>query len=97
MSKFDTLVNSIIRTGTAAFAGALITYLIAHGFNIDSSIKDVVAGLLFTVVSTGYYTVSRVLEHYVSEHFGWLLLSAGRPSYPSVKTVSKEEAEADKE
>lgn len=86
-TKNDEFVNSIVRTGTAIFAGAVITYLIANGFNINHSLKNPLDEVIFGVTTGGYYVVVRVLERYVNERFGWLLFSAGSPTYPSVNWV----------
>lgn len=92
LSKFDELVISAIRTAAAVIAGSVITYLVAHGFNLDESLKTPLSEVIFTVTSAGYYIVARFLEHYVSEHFGWLLLSTGKPSYPSVRAAKSSES-----
>lgn len=84
-TKSDEFVNSIVRTSTAIFVGAVITYLVANAFNINNSLKIPLDEVIFGGVSIGYYVIVRVLERYVNERFGWLLFSAGNPTYPSVK------------
>jgi hypothetical protein len=90
-TKFNEFVNSIIRTGTAVFVGGIITYLVARGLNLNESLKTPSTEVLFGITSVGYYAVVRVLEHFVNERFGWLLMSSGNPTYPSVTWIEQKE------
>lgn len=83
-TKSNEFTNSIVRTGTAIFVGSIVTYLIANLLNADYSLKDPNAEVMFFSISAGYYIIVRTLERYVNDRFGWLLFSAGSPTYPSV-------------
>lgn len=74
-------VISLLRTYSPIVAGAIITFLVAHGFGIDASVTNPLADVLFAVSSAVYYAVVRLLES-VHGGFGWLLLAARKPRYP---------------
>lgn len=74
-------VISVLRTYSPIVAGAIITWLVAHGFGIDASVTNPLADVLFAGASAAYYAVVRLLESHVHGGFGWLLLAARKPNY----------------
>lgn len=83
-SPVTDMIISFIRTMSAVVAGAVITWLVAKGINLDSTLKAPLTEVLFALFSGGYYLLVRLFEHYVSAKFGWLLLAARKPAYPVV-------------
>lgn len=84
-SQINALALSLLRTFAAIVAGFLITLLVTHGLNVDPSASTELSELLTALFTAGYYLLVRVLEHFVSAHFGWLLLAPAAPSYTSAR------------
>lgn len=82
--KFTDYALGVLRTASTAVAGAIITWLVARGLNIDPSVTNPLADVLFAGFSAAYYVVAGFLERYVSAHFGWLMLAARVPHYRKV-------------
>lgn len=78
-------VISFLRTLAATVAGAVLTWLIAKGVHVDSSLQSPLTEVLFAVLTAAYYAVARLLEQYVSVHFGWLLAIKAKPQYDRTK------------
>lgn len=77
------LILSLLRTFAATAAGVIITWLAnTLGLHLDAASQGEVLVLLTGVFTSAYYLAARVLEHYVSGKFGWLLLSPKPPAYP---------------
>lgn len=77
---FTDLAKSYVRTIVPAVVGAIIAWALHHGHDIHGYEAQL------TVVITGlYYGLARLLEHYVSPRFGWLLGAATAPLYRQVK------------
>jgi len=89
--RSDEFINSIVRTSITIFTGAVVVYLIANLIDVDYSLKNPLTEAIFCGVSICYYLIVRILECYVSEHFGWLLFSAGNPTYPTVSWVNTDD------
>lgn len=66
--------NSIIRV----FVPLIVGFITTFGFFRDVD-KDALQELLVVVITGAYYLIVRLLEHYVSGSFGWLL---GKPTPP---------------
>lgn len=78
------VVTSLIRTIVPIIVGAILSVPLvkALGITADQAAQLVTAGLIAL-----YYAAARVLEHYVSPRFGWLLGSATAPTYTNDKTI----------
>lgn len=70
------LAKSYVRTIVPAVVGAIIAWALHHGHDIHGYEAQITA-----VVTAAYYGVARLLEHYVSPRFGWLLGVATAPAY----------------
>jgi hypothetical protein len=66
--------NSIIRVFVPLIVGFLTTFSFFRGVN-----EDALQELLVALITGVYYLIARLLEHYVSGSFGWLL---GKPTPP---------------
>lgn len=73
---FTDLAKSYVRTIVPAVVGAIIAWALHHGHDIHGYEPQVTA-----VVTAVYYALARLLEHYVSPRFGWLLGVAQTPLY----------------
>lgn len=75
------LWDSIVRTIVPIVVGAVISYFVTAGIELDPEFE----GALFLVVTGAlqgvYYIAVRLFETYVSPKFGWLLLVAKQPAY----------------
>jgi hypothetical protein len=85
-SGLSNLIISFLRTLAATIAGGVITWLVAKGLDLDSTLKAPLTEVLFALFSAGYYALARVLEQYLSHHAGWLLLVPSQPVYPAKTT-----------
>lgn len=83
-SQLSDMIVSFLRTFAATVAGALITWLVAKGVTLDSTLQAPLTEVLFALFTGAYYLVARLLEHYVNDKFGWLLLVAKKPLYAKV-------------
>lgn len=83
-STLTDLITSFLRTLAATVAGAVITWLVAKGVGLDSTLQAPLTEVLFALFTGAYYLLVRLFEHYVSAKFGWLLLAARKPVYPVV-------------
>jgi hypothetical protein len=73
---FTDLAKSYVRTIVPAVVGAIIAWALHHGHDIHGYEAQ-----LTVVITAGYYGLARLLEHYVSPKFGWLLGAATAPKY----------------
>lgn len=71
------LAKSYVRTVVPIVVGAIITWALRHGVDLNGY-----AWLVEAAVTATYYTAFRLAEHYLSRQFGWLLGAAGGPRYP---------------
>jgi hypothetical protein len=78
-----TLWDSIVRTIVPIAVGAVVSFFIAQGIELDPEFE----GALFLVLTGAfqglYYIAVRLFETYVSPKFGWLLGLAKAPEYTS--------------
>jgi prepilin-type N-terminal cleavage/methylation domain-containing protein len=70
------LAKSYVRTVVPVVVGAIVAWALHHGHDIHGY-----ESLVTAVVTALYYGAARLLEHYVSPQFGWLLGSVGSPAY----------------
>ena len=77
------LAISIIRTVTPAAAGLLIAWGVRQGIPGAGGARGPLTEVLTAVFTAAWYAVARLLEHYVSGRFGWLLGAPRPPVYPS--------------
>lgn len=78
-------VTSLIRTYVPIIAGALISYLLSKGIDLDEGARTGLVTFL-TALSQGlYYLLVRLFEKYVSPQFGWLLGQAKQVKYVEPK------------
>lgn len=75
----DTLWASVVRTAVPAIVGALLTWLVGLGVEMDPEFGPALTSLLFAVFAFVYHLGIRLLETHVSPRFGWLLGSAKQP------------------
>jgi hypothetical protein len=73
------LAASIIRTVVPLAAGVLTAWLAKIGLGLDN---PTVTSLLTGLFSAAYYIGVRLLEHFRSSKWGWLLGVANPPVYP---------------
>ena len=66
--------NSVIRVFVPLIVGFITTFSFFH--DVD---EDALRELLVALITGAYYLIARLLEHYVSGSFGWLL---GKPTPP---------------
>ena len=70
------LAKSYVRTVVPVVVGAIVAWALHHGHDIHGY-----EGVVTAVVTALYYGAARLLEHYVSPQFGWLLGYAASPAY----------------
>lgn len=75
------LLPSILRTFVPIFVGLIVSVGIFS--NID---QTALAELVTAAITAGYYLIARLLEHYVSGSFGWLLGWPAVPTYHPTRT-----------
>lgn len=75
--KIGDLGSSFIRTLEPMTVGLVTALLIRHGVHLDAT----ATALLSQMVAGGFYVGVRLVEHYVSPKFGWLLGLAKPPAY----------------
>jgi hypothetical protein len=68
------LETSLVRTLIPVIVGAVAGWLAHHGIH-----EPLV--LITSVITYAYYLIARILEHYLSPKFGWLLGAAKAPAY----------------
>lgn len=78
-------VTSLIRTYVPIGAGAVISYLLSKGINLDESARTGLVTFLTALSQGVYYLVVRLFEKYVSPKFGWLLGQAKQIKYVQPK------------
>ena len=79
---FSDLAKSYVRTIVPAVVGAIIAWALHHGHDIHGYLPQITV-----VITAVYYGLARVLEHYVSPRFGWLLGAASAPLYQQVSVA----------
>jgi len=78
------MLASIVRTVVPLIVG----WLLAQSVVAQAGVTEEQATTAVTaVVQALYYVVARLLEHYVSPRFGWLLGLARRPTYDNGKVI----------
>lgn len=75
------LVTSLIRTYVPIVVGALASYLLTVGINLDADAQLGLVTALTVILQGVYYLVARLLEKKVSPRFGLLLGVASKPKY----------------
>jgi hypothetical protein len=80
------LIISMIRTGSAALAGALITWAVRQGLLADNSVTQPLTEVLVVAFSAAYYWLVRLLETF-NPIFGYLL---GYPAAPTYVTLAQQ-------
>lgn len=78
------LAASFIRTFVPIVAGAVGTVLLKLGIHITGDLTPIVSAAL----SYLYYVAVRVLEHFQSSKWGWLLGKATAPVYATGTQVA---------
>lgn len=78
MSNF---VVSLIRTYVPIVVGALASYLLTLGIELDANAQLGLVTALTALLQGLYYVVARSLEKWVSPKFGLLLGVASKPKY----------------
>ena len=81
----DSLIAAI-RTGVAALAGLLVTYLIALGVDLPEDFAANFTAVVFILATAGYNFAVGFLERKVNPLFGVLLGVPKAPAYGSVGT-----------
>ena len=79
-TALDALWASITRTLVPIIAGALITWAVNAGIELDPELAPTLNTLLTATFTAAYYLAARLLERYVSPRFGWLLGLAQQPT-----------------
>jgi hypothetical protein len=82
MSDF---VTSLIRTYVPIGVGAVVSYLVTKGIEIDANAQLGLVTFLTAVLQGAYYLVARLLERKVPSVGGLLLGSSKKPEYAEVK------------
>lgn len=83
LKKISELVPSVVRTVTPYVVGALVTFGVKHGVNLDAN-QTLTLGV---VVSSVLYSVIRWAEINVSDRFGILLGFKKKPVYVNPPAV----------
>ena len=79
------LWNSLVRTVVPVIVGAVLSLLVQLGLEPDPAVAEALSAVLFGGATALYYVVARLLEHYVSPRFGWLLGKPSKPEYTGSK------------
>jgi hypothetical protein len=82
------IIISYIRTAVPVIVGVLLTWLDTNGIKLDQTTTAGLIAFLTGATATIYYVLARILEHYVSLKFGWLLGYAKPPVYAVTPTAS---------
>ena len=78
-------VTSLIRTYVPIGVGALASYLVTRGIEIDANAQLGLVTFLTAVLQGVYYLIARILEARMPSIGGLLLGSSKKPEYTEVK------------
>lgn len=73
--------DSLVRTIVPLIVGGVIGFFTSRGIEVDPELAASIASAITLGASSVYYIIVRVLEHYVTPKFGWLLGLAREPQY----------------
>ncbi|MGW9587512.1 hypothetical protein [Microbacterium sp. NPDC055455] len=75
------LWDSLVRTVVPIAVGAVISFFVAQGIELDPEFEGALFLVLTGALQGVYYGAVRLFEIYVSPKFGWLLGLAKAPEY----------------
>lgn len=78
--------TSLIRTYTPLIVGALVSYLVTMGIEVDANAQAGLVVFLTAFLQGAYYLIVRILERRFPK-FGLLLGSEAQPKYVEPSTI----------